>query len=71
MMVEVTASGYDDDDDDVGVIACGTPPVATANIILITPLVVSIILSFIIPPTDGSKRHTAPVNHNCFQWVLN
>ena len=71
MMVGVTASGYDDDDDDVGVIVHGTPPVATANIILITPLVVSIILSFIIPPTDGSKRHTAPVNHNCFQWVLN
>ena len=54
MMVGVTASGYDDDDDDVGVIVCGTPPVATANIILITPLGLSIILSFIIPPTDGS-----------------
>ena len=54
MMVGVTESGYDDDDDDVGVIVHGTPPVATANIILITPLGLSIILSFIIPPTDGS-----------------
>ena len=71
MMVGVTVSGYDDDDDDVGVIVPGTPPVTTANIILITPLGLSIILSFIIPPTDGSTRHTALVNHNCFQWVLN
>ena len=71
MMVGVTAAGYDDDDDDVGVIEHGTPPATTANIILITPLGLSIILSFIIPPTDGSTRHTALVNHNCFQWVLN
>ena len=54
MMVGVTAAGYDDDDDDVGGIVPGTPPVTTANIILITPLGLSIILSFIIPPTDGS-----------------